>query len=503
MNTLNLSRSALTLSTIAIAALLSACTTLAPDYQRPAAPVAGTWSDGAASAPVTTASTASAANQTATDIGWRDFFTDAKLRQVIEQSLANNRDLRVAALNVEKAQAQYRVQRADLFPGVNASGGQSAQRLPADLSSTGQPTTTRQYTATLGVSAYELDLFGRVRSLRDAALSQYLATEDAQRSTQISLVAQVATAYLTLAADQERLELAKQTLSSRQETLRITQKSHEFGASSALDVRQVQTTVEAARADVASYTSLVAQDRNALTLLVGAPVQAELLPAAGTQSALTLASDLPAGVPSQVLLQRPDVQQAERTLQAANANIGAARAAFFPRITLTGSAGAASASLDQLFQGGQGFWSFAPQITLPIFDGGRNRANLKVAEVERDIGVAQYEKAIQSAFKDVSDALAQRATIGEQTAAQQDLVTASQDAYRLADARYRQGLDDYLTTLDTQRSLYSAQQGLITARLSQQVNRITLYKVLGGGVRADSATAEPADASNQQRQSGH
>jgi multidrug efflux system outer membrane protein len=458
--------------------------------------VAANWSDGSASAP------AAAQAQSTADLGWREFFTDDKLRQVIEQALSGNRDLRVAALNVEKAQAQYRVQRADLFPGVNASGGQSAQRLPADLSSTGEPTITRQYTATLGVSAYELDLFGRVRSLRDAALAQYLATEDAQRSTQISLVAQVATAYLTLAADQERLELAKQTLTSRQETLRITQKSHEFGASSALDVRQVQTTVEAARADVASYTSLVAQDRNALTLLVGGPVKAELLPTAGPQAALTITQDLPAGVPSDVLLKRPDVQQAERTLQAANANIGAARAAFFPRITLTGSAGAASASLDQLFQGGQGFWSFAPQITLPIFDGGRNSANLKVAEVERDIGVAQYEKAIQSAFKDVSDALAQRATIGEQTAAQQDLVTASQDAYRLADARYRRGLDDYLSTLDAQRSLYSAQQGLITARLSQQVNRITLYKVLGGGVSAESAAKAPAGASTEQRQSG-
>lgn len=490
-------RSALTLSTIAIAALLSACGTLAPDYQRPAAPVAASWSDGAASAPTTTG------GQSAADIGWREFFTDDKLRQVIEQALNNNRDLRVAALNVEKAQAQFRVQRADLFPSVNAGVAQNAQRLPASLGSTGEPSITRQYTATLGVSAYELDLFGRVRSLRDAALSQYLATEDAQRSTQISLVAQVATAYLTLAADQERLELAKQTLSSRQETLRITQKSHEFGASSALDVRQVQTTVEAARADVASYTSLVAQDRNALTLLVGAPVKAELLPSAGTQAALTLTQELPAGVPSDVLLRRPDVQQAERALQAANANIGAARAAFFPRITLTGSAGAASASLDQLFQGGQGFWSFAPQITLPIFDGGRNSANLKVAEVERDIGVAQYEKAIQSAFKDVSDALAQRATIGEQTAAQQDLVTASQDAFRLSDARYRRGLDDYLSTLDAQRSLYSAQQGLITARLSQQVNRITLYKVLGGGVRDGSASPqEPTGTPAQQRQSG-
>lgn len=481
----------LTLSAVATAALLSACGTLAPDYQRPAAPVAASWPAVAASGAEAQGSGTPAQAASAAELGWHDFFTDARLRQVIELALNHNRDLRVAALNVEKAQAQYRVQRADLFPSVNAGLSQTAQRLPAELSSTGEAGITRQYNATVGVSAYELDLFGRVRSLKDAALSQYLATEDAQRSTQISLVAQVATAYLTLAADQERLELAQQTLRSRQDTLRLTQRRFELGVSSALDLRQVQTTVESARADVASYTSLVAQDVNALTLLVGTSPGADLLPRADSQIPLTQTQDLPAGVPSDVLLRRPDVQQAERALQAANANIGAARAAFFPRITLTGSAGAASTSLDQLFQGGHGFWSFVPQITLPIFDGGRNSANLKVAEVERDIGVAQYEKAIQSAFKDVADALAQRATIGEQADAQEALVAATREAFRLADARYQRGVDDYLSTLDAQRSLYAAQQGLISARLSQQVNRITLYKVMGGGVRADSASTQP------------
>ena len=468
------------LSAIGAATLLSACSTLAPDYERPAAPVAASWPDVGPSNGTTAALTG---QTTAADLGWREFFTDARLRQVIELALANNRDLRVAALNVERAQAQYRVQRADLLPTISAGVSQTAQRLPADLNTSGQPTITRQYSTTVGVSAYEVDLFGRVRSLKDAALSQYFATEHAQRSTQISLVAQVATAYLTLAADQERLQLAQQTLQSRQETLRLTQRMHALGVSSALDLRQIQSTVESARADVASYTSQVAQDQNALTLLVGTQLNQALLPRADLQTALTLTQELPAGVPSEVLLRRPDVQQAERRLQSANANIGAARAAFFPSITLTASAGVASASLDRLFQGDQGFWSFVPSINVPIFAGGRNRANLKIAEVDRDIRLAEYEKTIQSAFKEIADALAQRATIGEQSAAQEALVNATQDAYRLAQARYQRGLDDYLTTLDSQRTLYSAQQGLTAARLSQQLNRITLYKVLGGGVQ--------------------
>jgi multidrug efflux system outer membrane protein len=292
---------------------------------------------------------------------------------------------------------------------------------------------------------------------------------------------------MTLAADRERLALAEQTLQSRRETLRLTQRMHELGVSSALDLRQVQSTVDSARADVASYTQLVAQDRNALTVLVGAPVATELLPAEISSAALTLTQDLDAGLPSDVLLHRPDVQQAEKTLEAANANIGAARAAFFPRISLTASTGSASADLDNLFKSGQESWSFAPQISIPIFSGGRNRANLRVSELDRDIAVAQYEKAIQSAFKEVSDALAQRATVGEQTAAQEALAASTQDAFRLARARYEKGIDDYLSTLDAQRSSYAAQQGLISARLAQQINRVTVYKVLGGGGREHGA----------------
>ena len=461
---------------------LSGCGTLAPTYERPAAPVSATWTTDTA-----TAST--------TELGWRDFFTDAQLQQLIEQALANNRDLRVAALNVEKAQAQYRVQRADLFPSVNAGVGQTAQRLPADVAGAAQPVISHQYTATLGVSSYELDLFGRIRSLKDAALSTYLGTEEARRSTQISLIAQVAEAYATLAADRERLALAQETMHSQLETLRLTERRHALGVSSALDLHQVQSTVESARADVATYTSQVAQDVNSLTLLVGAPLKAEQMAAKDTQLALTLTSDLPVGLPSEVLLKRPDVMEAERSLQSANANIGAARAAFFPSITLTASAGGSSTQLSNLFQGGQGYWSFVPQITLPIFDAGRNSANLKVAEVNRDIALAQYEKAIQSAFKDVADALAQRATIADQVEAKDALARANEASFRLSQARYQKGVDDYLSALDSQRSLYSAQQGLITARLSQQVNRITLYKVLGGGVaeRSDpkAATTQP------------
>jgi multidrug efflux system outer membrane protein len=452
------------LTILAASLALAGCASMAPTYGRPAAPVAAQW-------PVPQAATADAK---AADLGWREFFTDAKLQALIEQALANNRDLRVAVLNVERAQAQYGVQRADRLPTVNAGAGQTATRAPGG-------TITRQYTATLGTSAYELDLFGRVKSLNDAALQQYLATDDARRSAQISLIAQVAGGYLTLAADQERLLLAEQTLLARQDGLRLTQRLQGAGVASTLDLRQAEIAAEQAQTDLASLTAQVAQDRNALALLVGQPVAAELWPAAGTEAPVTQQTELSAGLPSDVLLTRPDVQQAERALQAANANIGAARAAFFPRISLTASAGTASGELDGLFRSGSGLWTFMPQVSLPIFDAGRNSANLKIAQVDRDIAVAQYEKSIQGAFRDVADALAQRATIGQQVASQQRLVAQTQDALRLAEARFRQGLDDRLATLDAQRTLYGAEQGLINARLAQQVNRVTLYKALGGG----------------------
>lgn len=463
---------------LASSLLLAGCASMAPAYEQPAAPVATQW-------PVPQAT---AADTKATDIGWREFFTDPRLQQLIEQALANNRDLRVAVLNVERAQAQYGVQQADRLPSVAAGAGQTATRAPGG-------TITRQYTATLGVSAYELDLFGRVRSLNDAALQQYLASADARRSAQISLVAQVAGGYLTLAADQERLRVAEQTLLARQDSLRLTQRLQAAGVSSTLDLRQAEIAAETAQSDLASLTAQVAQDRNALELLVGQPLTAAQWPTAGTEAPVTQLTELSAGLPSDVLLARPDVQQAERRLQAANANIGAARAAFFPRISLTASAGTASNELDGLFRSGSGMWSFIPQVSLPIFDAGRNQANLKVAKVDRDIAVAQYEGAIQSAFRDVADALAQRATLGRQVASQQRLVAQTQDALRLAEARYAKGLDDRLATLDAQRSLYGAQQGLIAARLAQQVNRVTLYKALGGGQGGGPGTGAPAPQS--------
>ena len=340
--------------------------------------------------------------------------------------------------------------------------------------------TSHQYSATLGVSAYELDLFGRVRNLSAQALEQYLSTEEARRSTQISLVAEVATAYLTWAADLERLALARETLRSQSDTYALTKRRFELGSASALTLRQVQTSVDSARVDVARYTGQVAQDRNALALLLGAPVPAELAPQALGDS-LNALPELPAGLPSALMLRRPDLLQAEHQLKAATANIGAARAAFYPRISLTASAGSGSGELSGLFKGGSGSWTFLPQISLPIFDGGANRAGLDNAVAGRDIALAQYEKAIQSAFREVADALAQREALSGQLEAQQSLVEASGEALRLSDARFARGVDSYLDVLDAQRTWYGAQQTLIGTRLSRLTNGVTLYKALGGG----------------------
>jgi outer membrane protein, multidrug efflux system len=474
----------LTWTTIACAAVLSGCS-LMPAYERPALPVPPAYPLAAA--------TPGAASAEAADIGWREFFADERLRQVVALALANNRDLRMATLNIEKARAQYRVQGADLYPGVNATGGQSATRSAEDLRLPGNPALSRQYSASVGVSAYELDLFGRVRSLNAQALEQFLATEQARRSTQIGLVAEVANAYLTLGADRERLVLAQNTLASQSESYRLSQRRFEVGSLSALALRQAQTSVDSARVEVARYTAQVAQDRNALALLAGSAVPDELLPASLADS-LNALPELPSGLPAALLERRPDILQAEHQLKAANANIGAARAAFYPRISLTASAGSASADLSDLFRGGSGTWSFVPQVSLPIFDGGANRANLDIAKIGRDINVAQYEKAIQAAFREVSDAIAQRGTISDQLQAQESLVEATAEADSLSRARFSRGVESYLTVLDSQRSLYSAQQNLIGTRLSRMSNLITLYKVLGGGwteERASSAVVEP------------
>ena len=481
----------ISLSTIALAAVLAGgCASMAPAYQRPAAPVPEEWPTGSGS-PNGDEATETAVAQAASvaELGWREFFTDPQLQQLIELALENNRDLRIAALNIEQARAQYRIQRADQYPTIILGASDSVQRTTATLSESGSGETSRQYDVNLGATAYELDLFGRVQSLEDQALQDYLATTEARRSTQISLIAEVANAYLTLAADSERLRLAQETLASQRESYALTQRSFEMGVASELDLRQAQTSVDAARVDSADFTSRVAQDRNALALLLGTSV-----PATATSDELTTLNvtrqTVPVGLPAEVLLQRPDILQAEHSLQAGNANIGAARAAFFPSITLTALAGTASNNLSALFDSGSGSWRFIPQVTLPIFDRGRNEANLAVAESERDILLAQYEQSIQTAFREVADALALRGTIDAQIAAQQSLTEATEASYRLSDARYRQGVDSYLSVLDSQRSLYSAQQDLIATRLARASNLVTLYKVLGGGWQETGTVSE-------------
>jgi len=439
-------------------------------------PVPAAWPSG----PAYQTETAKPAQKPLAEIPWRDFIVDEQLRKLIALALENNRDLRVAALNIERSRALYQIQRSDLFPKIDASAGASFQRVPEAFSATGRAMNVEQYNVGLGVSSYEIDLFGRVRSLKDQALEQFLATEQAQRSVQISLVSQVAVGYLTLAADLERLKLAKETLTSQHSSYQLTRSRFEAGVSSALDLNQAQTSVDTARVDIARFTTLVAQDENALNFAVGSQVPAALLPSTLSE-ALTVLKDMAPGLTSDVLLFRPDILQAEGQLKGANANIGAARAAFFPRITLISSIGFGSDDLVGLFKPGSFAWKFAPQITLPIFDGGSNRANLKVAEVDRDIMVAQYEKAIQTAFREVADALAQRGTIDEQIAAQQSLANATAESYSLSQARYEKGVDSYLSVLDSQRSTYNAQQNLIGVRLARLANLVTLYKVLGGG----------------------
>jgi len=453
------------------AVFLAGCS-LAPTYTRPEAPVPAEWPGGPAY------KTAAGTAAMAADVKWEDFIRSEPLREVIRMALANNRNLRVAVLNIERARALYRIQRAELLPSVHAGAAFSKERVPGILSQGGQPKTTELYNVSVGVSAWELDLFGRIRSLQDAALEQYLATEQARVSAQIALIAEVTNAYLTLAADRENLELAQSTLTTQQETYEMIRRRAEVGASSDLDLRQAQTRVDAARVDIARYTSQVALDENALTLLVGSTIPRGLLPAElGEVAALR---DFTPGLPSGVLQRRPDILQAEHQLKAAHANIGAARAAFFPRITLTTSFGTTSDQLSDLFKSGSETWAFVPQIVMPIFDA-RTWAAYDVTKVDREIAVAQYEKAIQTGFREVADALAQRGTLGDQLDAQQSLVEASAESYRLSDARYTRGIDSYLRVLDAQRSLYSAQQGLIAVRLARLTNLVTLYKVLGGG----------------------
>ncbi len=437
-----------------------------PKYTRPAAPIPQAWSGG----------NGAQGGPRAGDLHWQQYFTNSGMQSVISLALAHNRDLRIAGLNVEKVQAAYSIQRAGLFPTLGVAASGERYRLPSRMQ--GGPKTVETDVVSFGVLSWELDFFGRIRSLKEQALNQFLATEQAKVSAEISLVATVALQYLTYAADRQNLKLAQSTFETQKSYAELINKSYELGIASELALRQAQSQVESARADVARFEGLVAMDENALNLLVGTPVPADLLPK-DLDSVGELA-DLSAALPSEVLLGRPDILAAEYQLKAANANIGAARAAFFPKISLTGGVGTMSPELSTLFASGTGTWSFSPQISVPIFAGGALRAGLKVSKVSHEIAVVQYEQAIQSAFREVSDGLVRRAALTSQLEAQHGLLDALSAAYRLSEVRYQQGLDAYLSVLVAQQSLYGAQQGMVATRLARQSNQITLYKALGG-----------------------
>jgi multidrug efflux system outer membrane protein len=474
----------------AVAAILGACT-LEPHYDRPAAPV-----------PPLEGGTAG--GTAAADIGWREFFPDPQLQQLIELALAQNRDLRVAALNVQSAQAQYRIQRAQLFPTIDASGVEQVERIPIGVLEAENPSgaggagtaralpsgiIVRTFDVGVGFTSYELDLFGRIRSLSHAALQQYFSSAETRRSVQLTLVSEIATAYLTVLADQTLLDITRETLKSQQDSYALTEKLFNGGTSTELALRQAESTVDTAQANLALYNRQLAQDRDALQLLLGAPIPEGIDFSRGLDRGNVIA-ELDEGIPSDVLVRRPDVLAAEHQLVAANAQIGAARAAFLPAISLTGNFGTESTQLSGLFKAGSRAWTFSPDISVPIFAGGANLANLQATKLARDTAVAQYEKAIQTAFREVADALVARGTLDDQLAAQQALVNASEKAYRLADMRYRGGVDSFLTALVAQVTLYNAQQQLENVRLTRLQNLVTLYKALGGGLREHAAAGQ-------------
>ena len=487
---------------VAAAAFVGGCS-LMPEYQRPESPVPAQWPQGPAYVETADDQPGQSSGGLKVDqTGWREFFVDPVLRALIERAFENSPDARIAALQVEQVRARYQLQNAELWPQIEAQASYTRQKTPsrfggtttgagggAGAGGTGQGSSFNSaggefeyYRAGVGLTAYELDLFGRVRSLEDQALSQYVASIQARRAAQISLVAQVANAYLQWQADYAQLQLAEKTLDAQSESVDLIGKRMKVGVASELELRQAQTALETARADRARYRRLAARDRNALTALVGAPVPRRLL----RQQSLDdpkLAGVLNVPMDSSLLLRRPDVLAAEYDLKAANANIGAARAAFFPRISLLGSYGSISTELDGLFDAGTTAWSFTPQISLPIFDGGRNDANLDVAEVSKRIEVARYRKTVQTAFRETADALAGRSTLNDELAARDAMVAAAESGFELADKRYRQGVDSYLPVLDALRELYRAEQSRIAIQAAEVANRVALYKALGGGWR--------------------
>jgi len=453
-------------------AMLAAGCSFVPSYQRPDAPIPAQFPESAVGA---------VDSRPAADIAWQDFVQDARLRAIVARALDGNRDLRVAALAIEQARAQYQIRSADRTPTLNLAA--SGNRQPAANGSGG---ITSTYSAGVALASWEIDFFGRIASLEESALAQYFATQEARSAVQTSLVAALANAWLSLQTNDALLALTERTLATRDDSLRLTQLRFDQGVSSALDLRQAESLTAAARATLAQQRRLRALDVNALTLLAGAPLPDDLLHT-GAQPVIAFAH-VPAGLPSDLLTRRPDVRQAEQQLRSANANIGAARAAFFPRMALTASAGTASSALSGLFKNGAWGWTLAPQALLPIFDGGRNQANLDSALAARQAAVAQYEKAIQVAFREAADALASRATLADQVSATQAQASAESERFRLADLRYRNGIASYLDVLDAQRALFATQQALAQIQLARQQNEVALYKALGGGWRTPEKT---------------
>ena len=446
--------------------------------------------------PESFASYSNASGTSIAEQGYKDFFADPRLLQVIDMSLANNRDLRTAALNIQKAQQQYQISENNQLPTIGASG--SAVRQVTPSRDPKNPYST--YQVGLGLTAYELDFWGRVRSLKDAALDSYLATQSSRDATQISLIGQVTQAWLNYSFASAQLKLAEQTLKAQQESFNLNKKRFDVGIDSEIPVRQAQISVETARNDVANYKTQIAQAQNLLNLLVGQPVPENLLPKQQV-ARITQKNVLTAGLPSDLLNNRPDVKVAEYQLSAAGANIGAAKARLFPTISLTGSAGYASTDLSDLFKSGNALWSIGPSIDMPIFDWGTRRANVKISETDQKIALSNYEKSVQSAFREVNDALATRANIGDRLSAQRRLVDATNTTYKLSNARFRAGIDSYLTVLDAQRSAYSAEQGLLLLQQADLNNQVELYKTLGGGLKASSTETIARQPSSAEKNS--
>ncbi|MDH1538654.1 efflux transporter outer membrane subunit [Pseudomonas chengduensis] len=452
---------------LTLAITLGGCS-LAPHYERPEAPVAAEWQ------------VADANGTRAQALDWQTFIVDADLRRAVDTALNNNRSLRQALLDIEAARAQYRIQRADRLPSINANASGNRQRLPADQSQTGRSEVTSVYQVGLGLAEYEVDLFGRVRNLSESALETYLATEEATRATQISLIAEVIQAYLTRDGALRRKALVEQTLDSRLASLELVSRRREVGAATALDYQEAVGLAEQAKAERESTERQLRQADNALALLLGTPDAGQFLPSTPRDELMVL-QDIAPGTSSELIERRPDILASEHRLKARNADIGAARAAFFPRITLTGSVGSSSTELSGLFEGGSRAWSFAPTLSLPIFAGGRNRANLDLAEVRQDAAVADYEGTIQTAFREVADALAATDTLRREETARRALAESSRAAEVLAEARYRGGVDDHLRYLDAQRSSFNDQTTLIQISTDRQLALADLFRALGGG----------------------